>query len=56
VGEEFFERGPKFFNYVQHIFPGRAKNSSGFLPLRSPGYGPEYAKYSNFSSAYSTYF
>ena len=23
VGEEFSERGPNFFNYAQHIFPGR---------------------------------
>jgi len=30
-GEELCERGPKFLNYVQHIFPGEAKNFAGGL-------------------------
>jgi len=33
-GEEFSERGPKSFNYVQHIFPGGVKKISSPPLLR----------------------
>ena len=37
----FFKLCPVLSNYVQHIFPGRAKIFLGGLrPPRSPGYGP----------------
>ena len=40
-GRRVFWRGPNCLNYVQHIFPGDAKNNPGFFfPLRSPRYGP----------------
>ena len=33
-GRRVFREGPNFLNYVQHIFPGREKNSLGAFPLR----------------------